>query len=171
MSSGEPPNSDGSVSTERADAPPRAYAAVWADASRLASMMPLDGERRLSSAMTATSWRCKAAVKDGGRGVSSARVFRASRRSRSAVARVSAAAESRPRGPVGGVQEPFACTSALVRISYSSAVVRYSGLVGSTSGETQMPLTKRQREILNFLSTYAEERGYAPSFEEIASHF
>ena len=34
-----------------------------------------------------------------------------------------------------------------------------------------MPLTKRQREILNYLSTYAEERGYAPSFEEIASHF
>src|SRR5688572_32784351 len=34
-----------------------------------------------------------------------------------------------------------------------------------------MPLTKRQREILNFLSSYAEEYGYAPSFEEIASHF
>ncbi len=34
-----------------------------------------------------------------------------------------------------------------------------------------MPLTKRQREILNYLSSYAEERGYAPSFEEIASHF
>jgi repressor LexA len=34
-----------------------------------------------------------------------------------------------------------------------------------------MPLTKRQREILNFLSSYAEEHGYAPSFEEIASHF
>ena len=34
-----------------------------------------------------------------------------------------------------------------------------------------MPLTKRQREILNYLSTYGEEHGYAPSFEEIASHF
>ena len=34
-----------------------------------------------------------------------------------------------------------------------------------------MPLTKRQREILDYLSSYAEERGYAPSFEEIASHF
>ena len=34
-----------------------------------------------------------------------------------------------------------------------------------------MPLTKRQREILTFLQTYAEERGYAPSFEEIAEQF
>ncbi len=34
-----------------------------------------------------------------------------------------------------------------------------------------MPLTKRQREILNYLSTYSEENGYAPSFEEIAAHF
>ncbi|MDQ8158766.1 MAG: transcriptional repressor LexA [Gemmatimonadota bacterium] len=34
-----------------------------------------------------------------------------------------------------------------------------------------MPLTKRQREILSFLSDYNEENGYAPSFEEIASRF
>ncbi|MGQ0647700.1 MAG: transcriptional repressor LexA [Gemmatimonadaceae bacterium] len=34
-----------------------------------------------------------------------------------------------------------------------------------------MPLTKRQREILTFLQSYAEERGYAPSFEEIAEQF
>jgi repressor LexA len=34
-----------------------------------------------------------------------------------------------------------------------------------------MPLTKRQREILTYLSGYADARGYAPSFEEIASHF
>lgn len=34
-----------------------------------------------------------------------------------------------------------------------------------------MTLTKRQREILNFLSAYAEEKGYAPSFEEIAQRF
>jgi len=34
-----------------------------------------------------------------------------------------------------------------------------------------MPLTKRQREILTYLSEYAEEHGYAPSFEEIARHF
>src|SRR5919109_4886421 len=34
-----------------------------------------------------------------------------------------------------------------------------------------MPLTKRQREILNYLDTYASANGYAPSFEEIAEHF
>lgn len=34
-----------------------------------------------------------------------------------------------------------------------------------------MPLTKRQREILTFLQSYAEDRGYAPSFEEIAEEF
>ncbi len=34
-----------------------------------------------------------------------------------------------------------------------------------------MSLTKRQREILSFLSEYNEANGYAPSFEEIASRF
>ena len=34
-----------------------------------------------------------------------------------------------------------------------------------------MSLTKRQREILTYLSNYSEEHGYAPSFEEIASQF
>jgi len=34
-----------------------------------------------------------------------------------------------------------------------------------------MPLTKRQREILNYLTSYAEQNGFAPSFEEIAENF
>jgi len=34
-----------------------------------------------------------------------------------------------------------------------------------------MPLTKRQREILNYLTAYTEQHGYAPSFEEIAENF
>src|SRR5688572_6866550 len=34
-----------------------------------------------------------------------------------------------------------------------------------------MPLTKRQREILEFLTNYSEAFGYAPSFEEIAAQF
>jgi repressor LexA len=34
-----------------------------------------------------------------------------------------------------------------------------------------MPLTKRQREILNYLTAHTEHHGYAPSFEEIAEHF
>jgi repressor LexA len=34
-----------------------------------------------------------------------------------------------------------------------------------------MPLTRRQKEILDHISSYIEVNGYAPSFEEIASHF
>ena len=34
-----------------------------------------------------------------------------------------------------------------------------------------MPLTKRQREILTYLTVHTEQHGYAPSFEEIAEHF
>src|SRR5687768_18591911 len=32
-------------------------------------------------------------------------------------------------------------------------------------------LTKRQHEMLTYLRDYIGEKGYAPSFEEIASHF
>ncbi|HEX9690557.1 MAG TPA: transcriptional repressor LexA [Gemmatimonadales bacterium] len=34
-----------------------------------------------------------------------------------------------------------------------------------------MPLTRRQKQILDFIVTYIGENGYAPSFEEIASRF
>jgi repressor LexA len=34
-----------------------------------------------------------------------------------------------------------------------------------------MPLTKRQKEILDFLEWFLDEKGYPPSFEEIADHF
>ncbi len=34
-----------------------------------------------------------------------------------------------------------------------------------------MPLTKRQKEILDHIQSFIDERGYAPSFEEIADHF
>ncbi len=34
-----------------------------------------------------------------------------------------------------------------------------------------MPLTKRQKEILDHIDAFIDERGYAPSFEEIAHHF
>ena len=34
-----------------------------------------------------------------------------------------------------------------------------------------MPLTRRQKQILDFLQSYILEHGYAPSFEEIAGHF
>jgi repressor LexA len=34
-----------------------------------------------------------------------------------------------------------------------------------------MPLTRRQKEILDHIDGFIAERGYAPSFEEIAHHF
>ena len=34
-----------------------------------------------------------------------------------------------------------------------------------------MPLTRRQREILDYLTSYITDHGYAPSFEEIAGRF
>lgn len=34
-----------------------------------------------------------------------------------------------------------------------------------------MPLTRRQREILDFVAAHIGEKGYAPSFEEIAKQF
>jgi repressor LexA len=34
-----------------------------------------------------------------------------------------------------------------------------------------MPLTRRQKQILDFLQSYIREHGFAPSFEEIAARF
>ena len=34
-----------------------------------------------------------------------------------------------------------------------------------------MPLTRRQRQLLDFLTNYINQHGYAPSFEEIAGEF
>ncbi|MBI3982135.1 MAG: transcriptional repressor LexA [Gemmatimonadetes bacterium] len=34
-----------------------------------------------------------------------------------------------------------------------------------------MPLTRRQKQILDYLESYIGTNGYAPSFEEIAAHF
>src|SRR6185312_331860 len=41
---------------------------------------------------------------------------------------------------------------------------------GLSRGDSKA-LTKRQREILTYLGAYAEQNGYAPSFEEIARQF
>src|SRR3954466_16171984 len=41
---------------------------------------------------------------------------------------------------------------------------------GKSSGDN-MPVTRRQREILDFIGKHIEEKGYAPSFEEIARQF
>ena len=35
---------------------------------------------------------------------------------------------------------------------------------------SQVPLTRRQREILDYISSYLEEHGISPTLEEIAQH-
>jgi repressor LexA len=39
---------------------------------------------------------------------------------------------------------------------------------GGTTKETAMPLTRRQKEVLDFLVGFENKRGYSPSYEEIA---
>ena len=33
------------------------------------------------------------------------------------------------------------------------------------------PRTRRQREVLDYITTFIEERGYEPSYQQIARHF
>jgi repressor LexA len=40
--------------------------------------------------------------------------------------------------------------------------------VSDGPGETKMVLTKRQKEVLNYLVSFTNKNGYSPSFEEIA---
>src|SRR3989454_6724193 len=49
---------------------------------------------------------------------------------------------------------------------------RFSGklIFGFRSGDS-VPLTRRQREILDFISGHITGHGFAPSFEEIAARF
>ncbi|HYK83422.1 MAG TPA: transcriptional repressor LexA [Gemmatimonadales bacterium] len=47
---------------------------------------------------------------------------------------------------------------------------RVDSSFGLSSGD-HVPLTRRQREILDFISGHISTKGYAPSFEEIAERF
>lgn len=42
---------------------------------------------------------------------------------------------------------------------------------GEAIDDGKYPLTKRQREIMDFLTAYHSANQYAPSFDEIAAHF
>src|SRR5580704_10868581 len=44
----------------------------------------------------------------------------------------------------------------------------YTMAAGSQPGRNSMTLTKRQKEVLDFLVTFVNKHGYSPSFEEIA---
>ena len=42
---------------------------------------------------------------------------------------------------------------------------------GQEDGQVALPLTKRQREILDYLGEFIQQHGYAPSLEEIGKRF
>src|ERR1700722_20220487 len=50
-------------------------------------------------------------------------------------------------------------------------IVRDSGLHATTWRSTMLPLTKRQREILDYLNEFIQQHGYAPCLEEIGRRF
>ena len=50
-------------------------------------------------------------------------------------------------------------------------MVRFLFGFSTVQREGHMPLTKRQKEILDYVESFIDEQGYAPSFEEIAESF
>src|SRR5207244_7822292 len=154
-SASEPPKCSSSARTEMDTARARTYARACATGSGPSRIGPADGERRLTSAMTPTTRPAKAGANARGSGVARAR-------------RSSSRARDRRRATRSRVAERVA--SSLV--SGTLAFGRFSGRFGFgfASGHI-VPLTRRQREILDFISAQISAQGYAPSFEEIAERF
>src|SRR2546429_6055158 len=154
-SSSEPPKWSSSVRTEIATAPPCVYARACATGSRSSRIAPADGERRLTSAITPTSRPARARANGSGSGAAAAR--RSS--SRACVRRL--ATRSR-------VAVRMASSLGCDMLAFG----RFSGrfCFGFRSGGI-VPLTRRQHEILDFISAQISVQGYAPSFEEIAQRF
>src|SRR5688572_32758053 len=151
--------------------PPFLYSRARDAGSSLALISPRDGDRRFTSAITVT-WRPRSAVTKSVGGVTvRARFSRSARIVRAVATRLLVSCMIRPSTPVGGVHlVENACTSATVRLMSIRALFGQSGQTPATlvNQGHAMPLTKRQREILDFLTSYSEQNGYAPSFEEIA---
>src|SRR2546425_9489406 len=59
----------------------------------------------------------------------------------------------------------------MIRRPPRSTLFPYTTLFRSFPSGDIVPLTRRQREILDFISTQISAQGYAPSFEEIAERF
>src|SRR5207247_1340580 len=154
-SSSEPPKCSSSVRTEMDTAPPRTYARACATGSRSSRIAPADGERRLTSAMTPTSRPARAGANARGSGVARAR-------------RSSSRARDRRIATRSRVAERIASSLVCGTLAFG----RFSGRFGFgfPSGDI-VPLTRRQREILDFISAQISAQGYAPSFEEIAERF
>jgi repressor LexA len=58
------------------------------------------------------------------------------------------------------------CVSGNVRVSWIRFLFGFPA-----TGDGTMPLTKRQKQILDYIHGFIDEQGYAPSFEEIAQSF
>src|SRR2546429_393517 len=154
-SSSVPPKCRSSVSTEIAVAPPCSYARACATGSRSSRIGPAEGERRLTSAITPIAGPTSAGAKRRGSGDCAAR-----------------RSSSRARARRSAMRSRVAVRMASRRLSGLLAFGRFSGRLGFgfRSGET-VPLPRRQREILDFISGQIAAQGYAPSFEEIAQRF
>ena len=127
-------NSVGSVRIESAEgtAAPRTPTPGPMHGQRVL-MTPLDGDRRFTSAITATVRPRQRCAKPAASGTSLPAAFSSSDRPWSSSALADAAVESRPRAaPSERSTHRFACTSALVRISV---------LFGCCSGTTAVRLT------------------------------
>ena len=105
---------------------------------------------------TVPVWAASAAANSGGAGATLALRSIAARRGCSASTRRTAAATSDPSVPDGGDHALETCTSGLVRLTWASDIVRAIGRRANAVPRSAMALTKRQREILNFLGTYSE---------------
>src|SRR2546421_3010999 len=154
-SSSVPPKWRSSVNTEIATAPPCSYARACCTGSRSSRITPAEGERRFTSAMTPTAGPASAGAKRRGSGAALAR-----------------RANSRACGRKAAMRSRVALRMASRRLSCMLAFGRFSGRLGFgfRSGDS-VPLTRRQREILDFISGQITAQGYAPSFEEIAQRF
>src|SRR5262245_42089558 len=115
-------------------------------------MAPAEGDRRLTSAMIATSGPSNADRHEGAGGASAAARstdFWRDRSSGSAL-RVAARMPLRPTRVV-------ACASVCVRVDSF-------GIFSGSAARGLMPLTKRQKQIVDYLGDYIQRNGFAPSF-------
>lgn len=80
--------------------------------------------------------------------------------------RLAAASADARRLPLGHVPDAGALRQKLVPAALSSpSVLIFAAYSPTLLG---MPLTPRQKEVLDFLVSFSNENGYSPSFEEIA---
>src|SRR5439155_6968595 len=66
-------------------------------------------------------------------------------------------------GQIGGVKSGTIARNIAIRLSFAYPGDAFGG------GRTMM--TKRQKQVLDYLREYIDQHGYAPTLEEIGRHF